>query len=347
MWEKASGPSRKKRFKVLFWGPAGCYKTRTILRLGNVEKDAEPVLAIVDLEFGTDHYKSQFNFTHNQELDPDIIDKQVKEILSNPNGFKILGFDGFSVYQDQVKDKFMELFLKREISSPGHKKDYYVLQPRDYDPINRQVYKLVKAMLKSDLHIFATCQPKDKWEGMKVTGKVLDGPKRVDHYFDTIIEIQESKKKGKMWEAFIRGKDRTGIFPPNTEIPWDNDKVAAEFLMSKWGDLTQGSVAEPVVEEKKEEKEEPKAEVKQAEEKKEDSNQKDSVSNAGPTDDDIRDLKMSIVKSKNSLAIRNMNDWRKMVREAAGVDSVNEMTIDQMVEFDKQLKEEVAKKNPT
>ena len=237
--------SKKKRYKVLFWGPEGCYKTRTILRLGNVGKSSPPVLSMVDMEFGSDHFADEFNFDVNQEIDPDVVDSDVRTLLMNPGNTKIIGFDGWSIYHDQVKNKFLDLFLKREIRSAGHKEEYYTLQPRDYDPINRQVHRLVRLLLKSDMHVLATCQQKDKWEGMKVTGTEADSPKRLAYYFDTIIEIQEDKAK--RWKAFIRRKDRSGVFQPNDEIPWGNDKEAAAFLMSKWGDLTLGPGASPLV----------------------------------------------------------------------------------------------------
>ena len=236
---------KKKRFKVLFWGPPGCYKTRTILRLGHIAEPAVPVLAMVDMEFGSDHYADEFNFIVNQELDPNIIDADIKKLVAAPGNTKIIGIDGWSVYHDQVKNKFLDLFLKREIRSPGHKEEYYTLQPRDYDPINRQVHRLVRLLLKSDMHVLATCQQKDKWEGMKVTGVDMDGPKRISYYFDTIIEIQEAKSG--QWKAFVRGKDRSGVFKVNEEIPWGNDKEAADFLESKWGNLTVGPGASPLI----------------------------------------------------------------------------------------------------
>lgn len=353
MWEKAT--PRKKRFKVLLWGPPGCFKTRTILRLGNKE-EGDPVLAMADLEFGSDHYGGEFNFLRSQSVDPDEIMKNVKSIAEKPEGIKIIGFDGFSIYYEAVTVKWADLFKKREITSSGQRGEYYNIQPRDYVHINREVHGLVKIMLKSDLHVLATCQSKDQWgDNMKVIGKTFDGPKRIPFYFDTVIEIQEAsnaaKKKGKVWEAYVRGKDRSGVFAPNTEIPWENDKVAAEFLISKWGDLTQGSDAEPVVEERKEEKKEEKkeqqAEAKPTEEKEESREPGNESSKTEFTDDEIRALKMSIVKSKNALAVRNINEWKKRCKMAFNVESVNEMTTEQMQQFDKQLKEEAAKKNPT
>lgn len=236
---------RKKKFKVLFWGPPGCYKTRTILRLGYVARPSSPVLSMVDMEFGSDHYADEFNFAVNQEIDPDIIDADIKKLVSAPGDMKIIGIDGWSIYHDQVKNKFLDFFLKREIRSAGHKQDYYTLQPRDYDPINRQVHRLVRLLLKSDMHVLATCQQKDKWENMKVTGVDMDGPKRISYYFDTVIEIQEAKSG--QWKAFVRGKDRSGVFKPNDEIPWGSDEEAANFLMSKWGSLTLGPGASPLV----------------------------------------------------------------------------------------------------
>lgn len=52
----------RKRKKIMLWGPPGCHKTRTMLRLGHVEDEDNPKLAVMDVEFGTDWFREEFNF---------------------------------------------------------------------------------------------------------------------------------------------------------------------------------------------------------------------------------------------------------------------------------------------
>jgi len=332
MWEKPT--ARRKRFKVLLWGPPGCFKTRTILRLGHRNGDTDPVMAIADLEFGTDHYADEFNFIRSQTIDPDEIMGNIKSLVSNPGDIRVIGFDGFSIYYEALVNKYADLFLKREIRSAGHKGEYYTLQPKDYQPINRDAYELIRMLLKCDMHVLASCQSKDKWgENMKVVGKMPDGPKRIPHYFDTVIEIEEGKKDG-TWKAFVRGKDRSGHFKPGEEIPWESDTQAAEYLIKKFGqDLVSSPEAEPLKEEivsrpqKKQSEKQPNKSEQPVEPK---PNQVDAIKlDEKPSH---QDLLMEVVKLKKELRINDRNEWSKLL-EPYDVETAKEMQPDQITDF--------------
>ena len=241
-WEKAS--DSRKRFKILLWGPPGCFKTRTMLRLGH--RDGEPALAVVDPEYGTDHYADEFNFRRKQILDPDEIYTEVDKLVRNPGGIISLGLDSFSIYYESLVSKFADYFLKRETGGKGHKVEYYTLQPRDYQPINREAYKLVRLLLKCDLHIIATCQTKDKWEDMRVVGTTYDGPKKMAYYFDTIIEISEKTDATGRPTGYVGivKKDRSRKIKIGAEIPWNDDKEIYDALVAAFGqDLSKGAKA--------------------------------------------------------------------------------------------------------
>ena len=323
MWEKPV--PRRKRFKILFWGPPGCFKTRTILRLGHKNDGSDPVLAMADLEFGTDHYAEEFNFLRNQTIDPDEIMANVKSLVKTPGPIRVIGFDGFSIYYEALVNKYAELFLKREIRSVGHKGEYYTLQPRDYQPINRDAYELVRILLQCDMHVLASCQSKDKWGAdMKVTGKMPDGPKRIPHYFDTVIEISEGKKEG-IWKAFVRGKDRSGHFKPGEEIPWESDTQAADYLVKKFGqDLVTSPKSEPF----KETKVKAKAKAKTKSAKPNEEKNAEKIATPSPTTitrtekknaaeeaarSDSETLLMNIVKLKKELRINDKKEWDKLL----------------------------------
>jgi hypothetical protein len=353
-WEKAS--DSRRRFKILFWGPPGSYKTREMLRLAN-KKDGEPALAVVDPEYGTDHYADEFNFRRKQINDPDMIYDEVDKLVRNPGDIITLGFDSFSVYYEALVSKFADLFLKREVSSKGHKGEYYTLQPRDYQPINREAYKLVRLLLKADLNIIAICQTKEKWEDMKVVGTTFDGPKRMAHYFDTIIEVSEKLDATGRVVGFVGTikKDRSRKIKVGTQIPWDDDETIYKELVKAFGrDLSQGDAAKPFgskeqpVTEKKpteekptEEKpseEMPAEETPPLEESKKGAKEEEAKEKSKPptTDENKAEYFDKIIALKQELKIIDRSVWDDLLKPYK-VPSARELDIDGLKAFIEKL----------
>lgn len=241
-WEIAK--PRSKKFKIFVSGPPGCFKTRLALRLANNGDFNLPTAAVVDTEFGTDHYADQFAFYRKQTNDPEKIFQQVRDLVKDPGNIRTLIFDSFSVYYDALMEMWIDRFQLREKTSAGNKGEYYTLQPRDYVHPNRDAAKLVRMLLKCDLNIICNCQVKDQWEGMKVVGSVFDGWKRLPYYFDTVIAVEASKKKDTPWMARIDQKDRSYSFKLGEAIPWGSDQEAYDFMVKKMGqDLSGGKLA--------------------------------------------------------------------------------------------------------
>ncbi len=374
---------KDKRFRIFMSGPPGCFKTRVMLGLANGDIN-EPSLAVVDTEFGTDHYGNQFAFRRLKENDPAIIKAELKDLVKTPGPIKTLGIDSFSVYYEALIDEWVDRFLKREITSAGNKGEYYTLQPRDYVHINRSASKVVRLLLESNLNLICTCQVKDKWQDMKVIGSVFDGWKRLPYYFDTIIEISEDSQGG--WKAFLKGKDRSGFLVPGQEIPWENDVKIVKYLIDKFGqDLTHGpgpKTAEPVIEtktkaeppaEKKKKGRPPKAKPAKAETETESAAKTETETESAdktesPFKDDVdtskqdrsgvvtRDRLMEIVKLKANASINDPKAWAVLVSKYNHVDTegnvtdtaletAKDMTMDQAFEFMRDLVEIAA--NPT
>ena len=230
---------RQKRHKLMLWGPPGCFKTRTMLRIGGGLATGDPVLSVIDTEYGTDWYANEFNFKRRQTVDTDEVMALVKATAANPGRTKTIGLDTFTIYYEALVDKYAELFLKREATSKGNKGEYYVIQPRDYQAINREAYRLVRNLLKCDLNVVCVFQIKDEWKEMKATGdKIFDGPKRMAYYFDTLIEIDEHRTKG--FVGKVR-KDRSHILITGQLIDWTSEE--AVFSVLKAFDLTGGPQA--------------------------------------------------------------------------------------------------------
>jgi type IV secretory pathway VirB10-like protein len=72
---------------------------------------------------------------------------------------------------------------------------------------------------------------------MKPTGEsIYDGPKRLAHYFDTIIEIQpdlDATGRQVGWKAYVQ-KDRTRSLPVHQWIAWNNDAEICAYLVGKF-----------------------------------------------------------------------------------------------------------------
>jgi len=291
---------KPKRSKIFLFGPPGSYKTRTMLRL------AEPGLAVIDTEFGTQHY-GDFNFVYNETIDPDEVMKLVQNLIKNPGKIKTIGIDTFSVYYEALVSKYADLFLKREVRSAGHKGEYYTLQPRDYQPINREASKLVRLLMKCDLNVIVTCQVKDQWgDNMKVIGSTHDGWKRLPYYFDTPIEIKAHKNS---FQA-ICSKDRSHHLEVGKPYPWGNDEEAYKLISGAFGKDLIGGVAK---------KTESKAKEKSAAVK-------------DPLIDSDQNLLVKIVALKKELAIIDRDVWMSLLKPHDVV-TAKEMSSEQLAKF--------------
>ena len=67
-----------------------------MLRLAN-RPEGEPALAVIDPEYGTDHYGEEFNFRRKQILDTDEIYTEVDKLVRRPGEVITLGIDSFSI----------------------------------------------------------------------------------------------------------------------------------------------------------------------------------------------------------------------------------------------------------
>jgi CRISPR/Cas system-associated exonuclease Cas4 (RecB family) len=201
--------------KVALVGSYGTLKTRTAL--------AFPSPVVVDTERGTDHYSKEFNFSR-LKLEGESkeyfgkVTALLKKLGTDPGDFRTFEMDSWSVYCERVESAFSDIYLRREVTSAGNKNEYYVLQPRDYKPIHRELMKQINAMMRLNMHVVVTMQEKDKWaagEELKVVGTTYDGYKRTPFFFDSVIYIKKvmDPKTGK--ERFVGNvdKDRTGCLP--------------------------------------------------------------------------------------------------------------------------------------
>ncbi len=191
------------RLKMLVYGPAGSGKTITALSF--------PDVAIIDTEKGTDHYGKYKKFYRIQTNDPIVVKSALDELINNPGNIKTIVIDSFSVLYDKIINNY-ESKQKIKLGKPD-----YVIQPNDYRFINSECRNIVDKLLALDMNIIVTCRIKPKYaEGqfMQVTGSRPDGPKDIEHWFDTVLELERGQDK---FLAKII-KDRTNTLGKINEI---------------------------------------------------------------------------------------------------------------------------------
>ena len=204
--------------KIALTGEPGTLKTRTAL--------AFPSPLVVDTEMGTDHYIKEFDFQRVTTTHPKVVSELIRQVAKEPGDVKTFVIDSWSVYCEAVQSWFVDRFMEKETGGKGHKGDYYQLQPRDYQPINREMMKQVKALLKLNMHLILVMQEKDEYTGMEKTGTTYDGYKRSAHYCDVDIRIKRVRdpKTGAEVLVGVVRKDRTHCLPARIE-PFSIEKL--------------------------------------------------------------------------------------------------------------------------
>lgn len=264
-WNKAEHVDKGPKVCVI--GPTGSYKTRTFLAAGTAKNNEPPRMLVLDYEDGTDHYDGEFSFArvkipYEAELtDPRLaLTKQevadlkadrytfspileagkvygvdlarvtiINRLAASPLDFVLV--DSVSMHYQMLFDKWLDIFYKRETKSPGHRRDYYTMQPRDYDKPARELQMFVKRLLALNVGVFMTSQEKAEYaegEIMKKIGMQLDAHRRLPYLLDTVIHLEpeeegkakSAEKRHTSYVAVIK-KDRTGAI--NERFKWVNN----------------------------------------------------------------------------------------------------------------------------
>jgi hypothetical protein len=242
-------------------GPSGCFKTRTLLKAGDTTRDA-PRMLVLDYEDGTDFYDDEFNFARIRiafEMSLDLCTPEEVKLLqadrythqpilakgkvygvdfarvvvihrlaTNPLDFVMV--DSLTVHYQWLLDKWMDVFYIRETGSKGHKRDYYTMQPRDYDKPARDFSMFAARLRALNVGVFCTAQEKPEYaEGtmMQKIGMTFDAHKRMPYVMDTVVHIApqeegksaDAKKRHVKYVAIVK-KDRSNL--SNERFAWVN-----------------------------------------------------------------------------------------------------------------------------
>lgn len=215
-WQLSDDGAESPRFKIFIYGDKGTYKTRSILaafadRKPNAIANKHAArLAVIDTENGTEHYQHEFRFLRKVTTKKENI---VDGVLNPPPGVETIAIDSFTDFCDLVTEHWKTIYLVRERGA-GNKRDYYTLQPRDYQNITEEIRKMVRALIdRADLNVIVTAKPKAQYaegEMMRQTGETFDGFKRMPFFMDVILHLTKGADGVVTAET---ERDRTNRFP--------------------------------------------------------------------------------------------------------------------------------------
>jgi len=167
---------------------------------------------VVDMEAGTDHYGSEFQFRVSHTKDPDLVMEIVDELLTTNHNYRTLIIDPITVYWQELQDKYANIFLQREKRSPGFKFEYYKIQASDWNIIKRELHRFINKLMMLDMNVIVIAHQKKMYSDasgdfMKVIGDTFDGEKSLPYQFDTVVHtFKDSNTKAFKGECL---KDRT------------------------------------------------------------------------------------------------------------------------------------------
>ena len=230
----------RRRDKIFIYGKPGTGKTLAALSFPKAfyldnHGSAEKYQMAYSKEAGPDH---QFVF----EVRPDEIMRLVCEALDNPGDRRTFVIDDLTVYYERVNVKWLKLYLKRNVSSKGHHKEFYTLQPNDHGNIKREIRSLVRRLLVMDLNIVATARSVKEYaddgkDFMKPTGEqTFDGEKGLPHEFDFVFEfVLEGDKRYAITKIKQRQTPGLPLLPAKFEFHID-EKGHCDFyeIFSKY-----------------------------------------------------------------------------------------------------------------
>lgn len=209
----------QKRFKGLFFGPAGSGKTTCCLQfprpyLIDTERGAENdnYVKLLDQAGGAYYFTTDFDDMLNE----------IRSLLSEKHEYRTVIIDPLTVPYNDLLDKTAQSMATRE--DPAG-----TAFGRHKGPADRKVKHLLTLLLRLDMNVLITSHAKTKWEkaGREVidAGQTFDCYGKLDYLFDLVFEIQ---RRGDKRMAIVR-KTRNDGFPENDNFEFSFAEVAKRY----------------------------------------------------------------------------------------------------------------------
>lgn len=197
--------STNRRLKLFLWGDSGDGKTTLSLQF--------PRPAVIDLEGGTEHYGSRYDFEVLKATSADEVSAAVDWLLAHPHDYCTLVLDPITIFWESLQAKWSDIFMRRNKSSKGHHLEYYSLQAKDWMSIKAEWKELVRKLIALDMNVIVTARQKALYADngfMRSIGETFDGEKSLPYLFDSILRLYRDDKGRYMAENL---KDRSGKLP--------------------------------------------------------------------------------------------------------------------------------------
>jgi len=215
----------EKRMKMLCWGESGSGKTSLALQFPNAY--------VIDMERGTDHYGTKYDFTVVKTNDADKVIEQINLLMTEKHDYKTLVLDPITVFWDAFQRKWTDIIAgNKNDKSPGKHDEYYELQFGDWKVINNEYGEFMRLLTRLDMNVICTAHSKvayKKGAMAVVEGVTWDAQKDTNYYFDT--EIQLYIRDGVHYA--VCNKDKSGCLPEHVEFVPRFDYFAGHFGSAK------------------------------------------------------------------------------------------------------------------
>lgn len=218
--------ANQKRFKSLWYGAAGSWKTSTALKLFDKA-------VVIDMEQGTDFYRSDYpQHKFVDAITPQEVAAEISWLSKNKHDYTGLIIDPISIWHEAHRQYWSDVFMVRNRGGKGHKHDFYEMQPKDWSTISFAEKAFLRTLSSLDMNIVLTAHQINEYDNsvgaemMKKIGVTYGGIKKLDYWADTVIRFNLSGK-GCTWTI---QKDRALGLEQGKSLPID-----IEFLRNALG----------------------------------------------------------------------------------------------------------------
>ncbi len=174
----------KKRLKVFFYGATNTGKTMCAIEF--------PKPYLIDTERGSENKKYKEILEKNdgfifQTSDFDDLIFEIKELMTTKHSFKTLIIDPLTIVYNDLIDKSAEIVRKYSKDKEATGTEF----GRHYIEANKKMKHLLNLLLRLDMNVIITSHSKNEYgENMKILGQTFDCYKKLDYFFDLVIEVQ-------------------------------------------------------------------------------------------------------------------------------------------------------------
>ena len=196
-----------KRLKMFVFGAAGVGKTTACIQF--------PQSYIIDAERGAENYDRLINAGTShvlQTTDEHDVIAEMKTLLSERHPFRTLVIDPITPLYDDL--------LEKCAASVGTE------WGRHYGEANRHMKRMANLVMALDMNVIITAHAKVEYgENQTKLGNTFDGWKRLDYWFDLVIELQ---RRGQQRIGRVV-KTRIESFPDGQIFDWSYEAIRDRY----------------------------------------------------------------------------------------------------------------------